>query len=532
MNLPRSVNLALKAGLLALLLIGCLGSEYLHRATLPWPFLNKAQAEVSATFQAADVQWLIVICLSVYFVAFIGLPRSWNREAKLWRDGPMIMGLALYAIGSLAYAFNYEQASSTRDALLLFFGLTLFFGFRFWRAVEARRPQPFNVAGVVVVFTILLLSIAAAWHPESVQSFQYRGQVRWSGLWGNPNTFGMLMSVGVVLAIGGAVLSPKAKSQSLGNSKERLLTPALSPNGAERESVTLAARRWVKVVLFLTAAGLCGLGLVKSYSRGAWLGTACGLVFLLRNCIKLAPHLTPASMNRVVGRDTPCAPPFTPNEPEGGHGVARPTFLLSCSSYLSRLISVWLPVSVILASVFVLAFWNFRHTELRIARRAFSVGNLNDFSWRNRVAAYQGSLQMMAEKPWLGFGWNQPERVYDQFYRAPEVAEGAAIQMNDYLTLGTSLGAPALVCFIAFIGLSFRRGAKRQGRVPVEPEPSAFTLPSSALSFQLSAFSPLPSVLCLSAALVLLVGFWFDAGLFKLATGAVFWILLGLGNDD
>ncbi len=518
MSLPRTAGLALRAGLLALLLIGCLGSEYLHRATLPWPFLNKAQAEVSATFQAADVQWLIVSCLSVYFVAFIGLPRSWNREAKLWRDGPMIVGLALYAIGSLAYAFNYEQASSTTAALLLFFGLTLFFGFRFWRAVEARRPQPFNVAGVVVVFTLLLLSIAAAWHPESVQSFQYRGQARWSGLWGNPNTFGMLMGVGVVLAIGQAVLGLKSEGQSRST--------------AEGGMRSVQWWHWIKTLLYLTAAGLCGLGLVKSYSRGAWLGTACGLVFLLRNWIKLAPHLTPASMNRVVGRDTPCAPPFAPNEPEGAHGVARPTFLLSCSSYFSRLISVWLPISVILTSVFVLAFWNFRHTELRIARRAFSVGNLNDFSWRNRVAAYQGSLQMMAEKPWLGFGWNQPERVYDQFYRAPEVAEGAAIQMNDYLTLGTSLGAPALVCFIAFIGLSFRRGAKRQGRVPVEPEPSAFTLPSSALSFQLSAFSPFPSVLCLSAALVLLVGFWFDAGLFKLATGAVFWILLGLGNDD
>jgi hypothetical protein len=29
---------------------------------------------------------------------------------------------------------------------------------------------------------------------------------------------------------------------------------------------------------------------------------------------------------------------------------------------------------------------------------------------------------------------------------------------------------------------------------------------------------------------VLLVGFWFDGGLFKLATGATFWILLELGR--
>lgn len=29
----------------------------------------------------------------------------------------------------------------------------------------------------------------------------------------------------------------------------------------------------------------------------------------------------------------------------------------------------------------------------------------------------------------------------------------------------------------------------------------------------------------------MLVGFWFDGGLFRLATGATFWILLELGRE-
>jgi len=37
---------------------------------------------------------------------------------------------------------------------------------------------------------------------------------------------------------------------------------------------------------------------------------------------------------------------------------------------------------------------------------------------------------------------------------------------------------------------------------------------------------------CRAGAVVLLVGFWFDGGLFKLATGATFWILLELGRED
>jgi hypothetical protein len=35
-----------------------------------------------------------------------------------------------------------------------------------------------------------------------------------------------------------------------------------------------------------------------------------------------------------------------------------------------------------------------------------------------------------------------------------------------------------------------------------------------------------------ASAIVLLVGFWFDGGLFKLPTAATFWILLELGREE
>ena len=38
-------------------------------------------------------------------------------------------------------------------------------------------------------------------------------------------------------------------------------------------------------------------------------------------------------------------------------------------------------------------------------------------------------------------------------------------------------------------------------------------------------------ITCRAGAIVLLVGFFFDGGLFKLATGATFWILLELGSE-
>jgi hypothetical protein len=206
---------------------------------------------------------------------------------------------------------------------------------------------------------------------------------------------------------------------------------------------------------------------------------------------------------------------------------------------------------MISASVGLLAFWNLRETEWPLVRRAASTANGNDFSWRNRVAAWEGTLQMMAEKPWFGFGWNQSERVYDQYYRAAKVDEGMAIQMNDYFTLGTTLGVPALVCFAMYVGLSLRAGPKSNVQRPKSPaENPQLTAQCPEESGQQSEGGrqrtqpPAPPTLdfrlwtldcaaaCRAGATVLLVGFWFDGGLFKLATGATFWILLELGRSD
>jgi len=230
----------------------------------------------------------------------------------------------------------------------------------------------------------------------------------------------------------------------------------------------------------------------------------------------------------------------------------------------------WLVLAIISVAVGLLAFWSCRHTEWAVARRAYTLANANDFSWRNRVAAYEGALQMLADKPWFGFGWNQPEGVYEHYYRAAKVDEGMAIQLNDYFTLGTTLGIPALACFAMYIGLSLSPKSRVQSpksgsdslkskvqslrseaespksqkessvgavQVPVEagqmPEDGAAGAAAAAgptLDFRLWTLDS--ATVCRAGALVLLVGFWFDGGLFKLATAAPFWILLELGRAN
>jgi len=95
--------------------------------------------------------------------------------------------------------------------------------------------------------------------------------------------------------------------------------------------------------------------------------------------------------------------------------------------------------------------------------------------------------------------------LYEHYYLPPKMSESAAIEMNDYLILGSTLGIPALFCFGMYLWLSLTR------------------------KLEVTEANWLQTA-CRAGAIVLLVGFWFDGGLFKLPTAATFWILLELGS--
>jgi O-antigen ligase len=163
------------------------------------------------------------------------------------------------------------------------------------------------------------------------------------------------------------------------------------------------------------------------------------------------------------------------------------------------------PAVIIVLSLFALVILNFRGSDHVLLRRVASIANPNDFSWRNRVASWEGALQMIADKPLLGHGWGATESRYEAFYKPAKLDTGAAIQMNDYLTLGASLGLLALA---AFIGLIIRL-------VPAGLRPEHGRAAPLQLAFT-------------GAAIVLAIAFWFDGGLFKLSLAAVFWICFRL----
>jgi hypothetical protein len=428
--------------------------------------------------------------------------------------------------------------------LVLLIGVTSSIGLSTWLTTCNQRVIPILVVRLIWILLLVVLA-AASWSAQDYKSFQYQGHARCSGPWGNPNIFGLLMGAGTALAVGIGMRGWKMED---GGWK----------SGIKKYSVG---------ILCFVAAVLMGRGLLHSYSRGAWLATFCGITYLLwqwinretreihkSNSLRNSRHEEAHSSKSEIGN--------AKSEIDRASSCrllrSVEAFWFSRVSFISRLKRNWLPMFVVLASAFVLVFWHFRQTEWHPVRRALSALNAVDFSWRNRVAAWEGALQIAAEHPWFGAGWNQPEPLYEHYYLSPKLNESAAIEMNDYLMLGATLGIPALFCFGMYLWLSLTGksesrkqkaeigdsqdagasladslsapGGRGEGQGEVRAIQSAEIGSQDLKSDLRPPASDLLSITCRAGAIVLLVGFWFDGGLFKLPTAATFWILLELGS--
>jgi hypothetical protein len=212
----------------------------------------------------------------------------------------------------------------------------------------------------------------------------------------------------------------------------------------------------------------------------------------------------------------PGANSVSPGSPAGGR---------NCRSMISRR---QLSLFLMVVSILVIAFWCFRQTNIRGVRRVFSVANQYDFSWRNRVDSYVGSLQIMADHPWRGVGWSEPEFVYADYYMKDRITEGLAIRLNDYFNLGMSLGLPTLFCFVGYILIALHKG--RTGAPAGDSASKRFAC--DGLLESSGAMSFFTGTTARAGVIVLLTGFWFDSGLLGWPFGLPFWFLLELSSQD
>jgi len=318
------------------------------------------------------------------------------------------------------------------------------------------------------------------------------------------------MGAGLVLAVGLLAARGVANRRSPIANREEEWSGEDGKSDADILRRNLGLARLLQLSL-VVAMFMMGVGLVMSYSRGAWLGTALGLQYLAKR-----------------------------------HG-----------KFSWR----WVLAGILVAAAVTIGFW---HRTMDDAPWYIMRLDLSRPSAQHRVAAWHGALQMMWDHP-FGVGWDNAAIVYGKNYLPPKNGI-AAITTNDYLMLGTQLGWPALICFVAYVGLCLkaervtlcapRLGSCQDSAREVWRPAILLGLfpPRRPGTFRQESTSPLTRRLSLatldtfatprqyegaliqaasrSAALSMLVAFWFNSGLFDLATASIFWILLELGKIE
>jgi O-antigen ligase len=162
----------------------------------------------------------------------------------------------------------------------------------------------------------------------------------------------------------------------------------------------------------------------------------------------------------------------------------------------------WMLPGVFAVAVVVLFFWSSTPDASPWYVKRMDLARS---SAQHRVVAWKAGFEIMRDHP-FGVGWNKTVETYQNNY-SPKEDGAAAITTNDYLMMGTQLGLPSLICFVVYVGLCFRGNCRMMNE-----------------ECRIQAA-------CRAGALMLLVAFWFDGGLFTLATASVFWVLLELGTS-
>lgn len=408
----------------------------------------------------SSTQWMIYLGALVYLLLFMLRHHSVTGTRPYFTNNPHVWLLGLLSIASAGYALTYAVSSQSTNALTFIFTVFLSSGIRLWATWPREGAGRERRVIIVIGLLVGMLAVASVWHREVIATYYYRNRVRWSGPWHNPNAYGILMGAGFIAALGLLLQCLRHKIQN---------------RTIEKQSEERTGMRRLTVVVLIVAATVMAVGLFNSQSRGAWAATVLGLAYLVGQQIR-------------------------------DNRSARP---IAGRSWYSYGLSVGL-ISIALATF---CFWHFRNTEVVPLRRAFSVANMDDFSWRNRLAAWEGSLKMIAEKPWFGFGWNQSAPIHASYYRNSKIQDGSAIELNDFLMVGTTLGLPALLCLVAYIWLSLARSPARHPPLLKERYGTSGSI----------------YLVCRAVAVLLLVGFWFDGGLFLLPLATAFWVSIELG---
>jgi O-antigen ligase len=472
-----------------------LGVDFWRRMPLEWIWLNQLRHDLFESLDYQGIQWIWALCCGVYLALFALLQwqLGWRSENAPLSEKSSLLLIVLAAWAVTAYSFHHSEELATTDFAVLLVGVTIGQAVAILKSRRRSQGDSGSILANILGSLIMVLTMAALFPSGAHWYAFYRGIERWSGPWTDPNRCGLMMGTGMVIALGLAASSLAFPTVNFGSKIQQPVALNERKESAVWRRI-LGIWRWDPAILSLMAAIVMAFGLIRTYSRGSWLGTLLALGYLVYSWWKMR--------------------------------VGTPMWL----QWIKRNLPVLIVIGL---SVGLMAFWNFKESEQRIVRRTLSLANKNDFSWRNRLVAYEGAMQIMADKPLLGHGWDTPKILYNEFYKPLGLIEGKAIELNDYCTLGMTLGIPALACFVWCIyrRLLVSESSKnlengltegRQGSGKMRP----ITLRPEGETRRIQWLE----VTCRAGVIVFLVGFWFERALCFIGTGATFWILLELGT--
>lgn len=329
------------------------------------------RADVISVFYQAEGQWQSFAVLFSNACAWAGIPvfLRWRRSGEpLPLDEWALFGL-LGLVGS-HYALRYETAAGSTDALMLLAGI---WGACLWRILAAGVPVRPLLSGLWLGAFVLALGSLGDW--PLFQVFRYRDARRATGLWTNPNTYGLL--AGCLSAAGVAWLLR--------------LAPWRSKTGALARPVPHRPG-WLLLLPLVPAL----MGLVRSYSRGAWLGFGVALAWC--GWWQFGPVLQSLR-----------------SRAKSGEALARLRW---------RMLRF---LAVALLGGGLVALWCLKDFQNPLLRRIGTVANHTDRSWRNRVDAWIGAARMTVVRPLTGWGLNRVEAAYAREFKPAHLRETAAI---------------------------------------------------------------------------------------------------------
>ena len=405
------------------------------------------RSEVALVFQNRNGHWQIFSALALNAALWAGVPvfLNWRRTGQR----PSVSDWALFGFLGLTvahYAGRYATAAGSTEPLLILAGIWVA---GVWRVVGSLQPpRRFWPAFWVGAFGLAAVSL---WHWPLFQVFHYREARRATGLWNNPNAYGLLSACLSAACLAWLFrIAPWKQAASNNRRNER---------NADR-------RAWLLLLPLVPAA----LGMLRSYSRGAWLGFLVAMVWC--GWVRFSPVLRALRSRARAG-----------SIPER-----------------RRWLAIRLSVVVVLAGG-LSSLWFLKDFQNPLLRRVGTVANHTDRSWRNRVDAWVGAARMTAARPVTGWGLNQVDATYAREFKPAHLKETAAIQLNDSLTLAAGMGVPAVGLFLVLVGSRLRIAHQE-----INPD-----------------VAPL---------LVLLIGTWFDGVLFRIPLAVPFWVLLLTGTGD